>query len=342
MRNFLTVEEAAAISRSSPALLNAGVGEKMRYLLAIGQAPGQAYYVDADIGDDVAYDGLAWDTPFKTIQAAINAAPAGSVIYIAPRGVAAGGTDPVSYAETLVIPNTKPGLSLVGYNTGRTQGGLPQIKKGSGAAALLTIRAPGCLIAGLGFNGGGSTGGGILLDDDGATKVAFGTSIIGCHFKNCVGSSATDGRTGGAIQWAATGGAWQVLIKGNRFYKNVADIVLLGAGGGVTVQDVMIEDNQFSGPPSSVDVNLWLGGNGITGLTLARNLFDALPALGGSVGRYMDLTACVGVMHSNMFGCVNTLTFKAASMGTAARVPATVLMADNWGENCTTPFVHTA
>lgn len=264
---------------------------------------------------------------------------------IKPRATTPLAVDPVSYAETIIIPNTKPGLSLIGYNTGRTQGGLPQIKINAGTTPMLTIRAPGCLIAGLGFNGINSLGGGILLDDDGGTtKTAFGTTIMGCHFKNCAGH-ATNGTLGGAIMFAfsVSGSPWQVLIKGNRFWKNLSDIVMMSLGTGTQLQDLVIEDNIFGGPPSAVDVNLWLGGAGVLGLVIRRNHFDALPAqAGGTVGKYMILQGSTGILHENFFGCVNTLTFKAASAGSAAWVPATVLMAGNWGENCTTPFVHTA
>ena len=341
---YLSVSEAQAVNALMPGNQVYGVGDKLRNALMAGSPIPTKWIVDGTYGDDTK-DGLSRATAFATIQKAIDSASSWDIILVVPKAIPLTATDPTDYAETLIIPATKPGLSIIGYNTGLAQGGMPQIKKGSGTVALLTIRAPGCLISGLGFNGGGSTGGGILLDDDGGvTKTAFGTTIDGCHFKNCKGSSATDGRTGGAIQAAmsGTGSPWQCRITGNRFYKNVCDIVLLGAGAGVQIQDWVIANNIFSDPAASVDVNLWLGGNGINGLVLNNNSFGPLPTLAGSVVRYMILQGCSGVMHNNVFGCVNTLTFKAASVGTAGWVPATVLMANNWGENCTTPFVHTA
>ena len=254
------------------------------------------YYVDADNGDD-GHDGYTKETAFKTIQAAVTAASTGDTIYIMSKTVAAGGTDPESYAETIIIPAGKSGLKLIGVDNGRTQGGVPQIKIGSGSTAMITVRSPGCLIANLGFNGAGSTGGGILLDDDGSTKTAFGTTITGCHFKNCKGSTATNAATGGAIMWAATGGAWQVLIKGNTFYKNVGDIVLKGTTGSVP-QDVVIEDNIFSGPIASVDCNLYLkGGSGMNGVIIRNNEFPCFPNIGsGTNVMPVALTGCVGIM----------------------------------------------
>jgi len=301
---------------------------------------GVSWFVDGTNGSDT-YSGLDWDHAKATIQAAVTAASAGDKIFIAPKLMAAGATDPNSYAETIIIPATHSNLALIGVSRGRTQAGLPQIKKGSGSTAQITIRACGCLIANLGINGAGATGGGILLDDDGTTKTALGTTIIGCHFKNCK-VSTTDGRTGGAIMWSANGGAWQVLIKGNRFYNNVADVVLIGTAQTVP-QDVVIEDNEFSGTAASVDVNLYLaGGSGMNGVVIRNNVFGQLPAVGsGSVVRYVDMTGCInGMFVDNVFGCqTNTtggtkLTFKAS--GTAAKIPVTVHVARCYGQSITT------
>ncbi len=276
---------------------------------------------------------------FGTIQAAIDQAAvetepgAGHVILVKPAKMAAGATDPASFAEVLTIAAAQSNLTLIGMPDNRTQGGLPQIKKGSGAVALLTVRAPGCTIKNLGFNGGSSTGGGILLDDDGSTKSAFGTTIENCHFKNCVGSTATDARTGGAIQWSSAGGAWQVRIKGNLFYKNVGDIVLLGTSGSVP-QDVLIEDNIFMGTAATVDCHIYLaGGSGMANVTIRHNTFaGVLPALGsGSVVRYADITGCTGIFADNYFaGSYTTTGFGVAKA--AAKIPTTVGIVHNYSD----------
>ncbi len=297
---------------------------------------GRVWYVDGDRSTGGA--GGSWEDAYSTIAAAETASSAGDVILIAERTMSATSTDPVSYAETVTV-NT-PSLSLIGVSRGRTQGGLPQIRKGSGSTALLTIAAPGCLVANLGFNGGSATGGGILLDDDGgSTKSAFGTTIINCHFKNCVGSTATNAATGGAIQWSANGGAWQVLIKNNRFYKNVGDIVVKGTSSSVP-QDVVIEGNEFSGPAASVDCNIYTGGSGVNGIVIRDNTFSAMPAIGsGSIVRYMDLTGSVGILANNYFASIVSPTGSEgtfAAAGSLAKVPATVFIASCWGETTTT------
>jgi len=300
---------------------------------------GKLKFVDGTSGSD-GNTGDSLTEAKLTVQAAVTAAGAYGIVYVIPKAMAAGSTDPGSYEENIIIPATHECLSIIGIGN-RTQGGLPQLKVGTTTTSpILTIRAPGCTIANLGFNGDGATGGGILLDDDGSTKSAFGTEVVSCHFKNCKGTTATDARTGGAIQWAATGGAWQVWIHNNRFYKNVGDIVLLGTSASVP-QDVIIEGNDFSGPASSVDCNLYLaGGSGMTGLVIKNNTFNALPAVGsGSVVRFMDLTGCTGIMAGNTFAAQTgatggtRLTFVAA--GTAAKVPSTVIMSGNFGQSIT-------
>jgi hypothetical protein len=251
----------------------------------------------------------------------------GDTVLIAPFDTEQTETDPSSFTENMVI--TASNVKLIGLSSNRTQGGLPQLKVGSTTTSpIITIRNAGTLIANLGFNGAGATGGGILLDDDGSTKVAFGTQIVGCHFKNCVGTTATDSRTGGAIQWAATGGAWQVRIEGNTFYKNVGDVVLKGTTGSVP-QDVVIANNDFLGLATSVDCHLYLaGGSGMASVMVKGNTFaDVLPALGsGSVVRYADMTGCTGIVA----GSYTTTGFGAAK--DAAKIPTTVGIAHNYSD----------
>lgn len=305
---------------------------------------GTVRYVDGTNGADT-NNGSSWGNAFSTIQAAVTASSAGDTVLIAPKTITAGATDPTSYAETITIIAAKTSLSLIGVSRGRTQMGLPQIKKGSGSTPLLTIQASGCYIANLGFNGiwtADSTVSiiGILLDDDASTKAACGTTIENCHFKNCAGSTAvTTSTTGGAITWSVNGGAWQVLIKGCRFYKNMCDVCLIGTGVSVP-QDVIIEDNIFSGPAAFVNCNLQItgGGSGMNGVIIRNNVFGQLPSA-GSNGRYIRATGCVGMLVDNTFGCQTSgtggapITFKAD--GTGALIPLTMHVAKNYGQSIT-------
>lgn len=312
--------------------------------LAGANTRGNIKFVDGTNGSDD-YDGTSWSEAYATVQKGVTETGAFGVVYVLPKEMVAGSTDPNSYAETVIIPATHECLSIIGIGH-RTQGGLPQLKKGSGTTALLTIRAPGCLIANMGFNGiwtADSTQSlkGIVLDDDGSTKTAFGTTIAGCHFKNCAGSTAsTNAAVGGAINWASTGGAWQVWIVGNRFYKNVGDIVLLGTSADIP-QDVIIEDNIFSGPAGNTDCNLYLaGGSGMNGVIIRNNEFTALPAMSGTNSLFCVLTGCVGTLTGNRFATTGKTWGVSGDNG--GTVPATVFMADNYQEDGDTQIKRTS
>jgi hypothetical protein len=302
---------------------------------------GRTIYVDASFGND-GQSGLSPKFAKQTIQNAIDTANSWDTIMIFPKlldnsNLAAVATDPADYAETIIIPVEKPGLALIGVGTGRTQGGLPQIKIGAGSTAMITIRAAACLIANLGINGASSTGGGILLDDDSLTKAAFGTTILNCHFKNCK-RHATQGSAGGAITVASTGGAWQVLVKGCKFYNCVCGIASV-ATGVVPTQDWTIEDCNFSSSAKTLaDVDIFDSACGITGLVVRRCNFGTVnvPATsGGNVSRYIKLSdSSNGVVQDCTFGYVaqGSGSLTAGATGTAITVPVTVRLANCWGE----------
>lgn len=293
---------------------------------------GRVIFVDGD--KSIGGAGSTWEDAYLTIQAAVDASVAGDAIMVATKTIPVVTTDPASYTENIIIPNTKPNLSIIGVSRGLTQGGLPQIKVGSVTTSpIISVRAPGCLIANIGINGAGATGGGILLDDNNSTKIAFGTTIVGSHFKNCKGTTATDCRTGGAIMWTADGDAWQVRIANNVFYKNVGDIVLKGTSQSQP-QDVVIDGNTFQGIATAVDCHIYLaGGSGILGVTVNNNTFaNVLPALSsGSIVRYADLTGCTGIFSNNYFaGSYTTSGFGAAKV--AAKLPTTVGIVHNYSD----------
>jgi hypothetical protein len=289
----------------------------------------KTYFVDGTHGSDAA-SGIAPNRAKKTIQAAVTAAPAWSRIYVYPRTIADYTGDPTSYDETIIIPYTKQGLQIIGVGTGRTQGGLPQIKKGSGAVALLTVRAPGCGIYNIGFNASGSTGGCILLDDDYAAKAAFGTTIHNCHFKNSV--NATAATSGGAISWSAQGNAWQVTISDCQFYRNVCDICIIGTASTVP-QDVVIKNCTFSSDAAIADCNIYAGGNGFGGGLIIDNcLFPKQPAK-GTTDRFTVITcygtAGTGIMSNCRFGAAGTTTGYGASKATA-NIGTTIELCGNY------------
>ena len=113
--------------------------------VALVALPGNKYYVDGTNGSDTTGTGRA-NKPFATIGKGILAAAAGDTVFVRAQKIVAGSTDPASYAETVIIPATKPSLNLVGLSDGPAQGNQPQMKIGAGAVAMITVRAPGCVI----------------------------------------------------------------------------------------------------------------------------------------------------------------------------------------------------
>ena len=321
------------LRNTQPALM-AGAKILASEILGIQANPWSSFwYVDGDGGSSSA-SGNVPEAALDTIQGAITAAGRGDLVYVRPKAMGSTATDPSSYTENVVVPVATDGLSIIGASFNRTQNGLPQLKVGTTTTdPLLKVKAMGCYIAGLGINGNGGTGSGIsLYDDAGVTACTAGTTIENCHFKNCVGTTATNAATGGAIYVPL--GTWQIRVRSNRFYKNVGDIVLASTSTDVA-QDWVIEDNIFSGPAASVDCNIYTGGGGVNGIIIQHNTFQADPAIGSaSNGNFLMLTASVGILADNFFACITEeadteITFGATGVN---KVPTTVFMAGNFGE----------
>lgn len=293
------------------------------------------YWVDGDNGSN----GMSGRTPgkaVKTIQKGVDLAREGGIVKVLPK--TPGIWDPEGYAETVIIPYTKPLLQIIGVGTGSTLGGMPHMAIGAGSTAMITVKAPGCRISGLSITGTSSTGGGILLDDDGSTKAAYGTTIDHCYFYECLGSAAA--ATGGGIMWSADGGAWQVRILDNYFMSCRGGIVLKGTAQSRPT-DILIQGNKFaSWVNTEIDIDIDLGnGSGAQGVVVDSNKFATVDVPGyagaGATARYMDLTGCEGIVSNNHFACIvgesdTPKTFKGD--GSAALIPTTVRMSNNWGE----------
>ena len=124
-----------------------------------------------------------------------------------------------------------------------------------------------------------------------------------------------------------------MYIGGNRFYKNVGDFVLLDTSTSVP-QDVVIEDNIFSGPTASVDCNIYTGGSGVNGLIINNNVFQADPNISGTNNNFLMLTGSVGILSNNTFAASTAEGGTQITFGATAdnKVPTTMFMAHNFGE----------
>jgi hypothetical protein len=295
---------------------------------------GKILFVNGDSGSD-ANDGLSPDMPKLTIQSAVTAAGARGRVNVMAKAIAAGATDPGSYAENIVIPAGYSGLSIIGISNGFTQGCLPQIKVGATTTSpLLTVRAAGVSIVNMTINGAGGTGGGIKLDGDSSTKDAFGFTAVNCYFKNCKSSGAA--LTGGAVYWTSSGCNWNTRFEGCEFYDCRAGIVVIGTGVS-SPRSLVVKGCSFSASANTVvdcDIYTKGGGSGVVNVLIDSCQFATVDVPGyatsPTAARYVDLTGSSGAMTNCTFGCTGK-TFGAA--GDAAFVPTTVRMAKNYQEN---------
>lgn len=306
--------------------------------LATGDPWANYFYVDGDNGSDSANNGSAVDKPTATIQQAVDNGAEGDVIFV--RTKTQGIWDPVAYDESVTIPYTKPNMSIIGISPGGASlayGSMPLLGITSGSATYcLTIRAPGCRISGMSISATGvTTGGGILLDDDGSTKAAYGTTIDGNYFYECLDDKLVP--AGGGVTIGANGGAWQLRVLNNYFMACSAGIDLLGTGQSRPT-DVLIQGNIFaSWVNTQVDCDIYLaGGSGAQGVVIDSNKFASVDGVNKTEDHYMNLTGCEGLVSNNTFACKSgsedtPLTF-GASTHTGIKIPATIRMANNWGE----------
>lgn len=300
-------------------------------------ASGNVWFVDGTNGSD-GQDGTSPSTAVATIQAAVNKASAGGVIYVRPKLTVTGATDPTGYTEAVTIANTKPNLSLIGISTGRAMGGQPMLRQGAGTDAHVIVRAPGVTIKNFTINGSSNTGGGIYIDESASAYVAFGTTIEDCYFKNCKGSG--NASTGGAIYWSSNGGGWQTLIRGCYFHNNRCGIALLGTSSSMP-EAVTIRDCEFvSNANTTVDADIYISaGSGMQSVVIRDCFFGTvdIPAYASSpaAARYIHATSCEGLIANCYFACVTDpsqteKTFGAA--GDAAVIPTTMRIAGCYGE----------
>jgi hypothetical protein len=294
---------------------------------------GKILFVDGDLGSD-GNDGLSPQSPKVTVQSAVTAAGANSTIYVKAKAMAAGATDPGSYAENIIIPAGSSCMTIIGVGSALTQGALPQLKVGATTTSpIITVRAAGFVIQNMTVNGIGATGGGILLDGDASTKDAFGFAAINCYLKNCKGSGAA--ATGGAIYWSSTGSSWNVRIDSCDFYDCRAGIVLTGTSIDMP-KSVYVENCSFgAGLKATVDCDIYgAGGSGINGLYINKCRFNTVDvpayATSPSAARYVYATGCVGAMTNCTFACTGK-TIGAA--GDACYIPVTMRTVACYQEN---------
>ena len=181
---------------------------------------------DTNSGENPAY-------PLRTVQRAVNLSRSyhGDVIWVTSSASwQYGAALETGVVECVVIPNTKPGIALVGVSRGSE--GVYWQPTGS-AGWCIRVQALDVTIDGFCFWSNASTCNGIYLDWNGPS--AYGENTIICN------NTFTDD-CDYAIQMEYT---WYVDIFNNRFQQNnLAGIIVSPTGSGV--QYVRVYDNWFN------------------------------------------------------------------------------------------------
>lgn len=130
---------------------------------------------DSNSGEDPAY-------PLLTITQAVTNCRAykGDTIYVLSNdGWVYGGGTSATITETVVIPATKPGISLIGVGMGSIG---VYWSPTAAADTILTINAIDVIVDGFCFWGNGGAAEGILVEWDGTTLLGENATIRNCFF----------------------------------------------------------------------------------------------------------------------------------------------------------------
>jgi len=188
------------------------------------------YFVDGGAGND-SHSGRKPDRALKTIQAAIDKAVVGDVIYVNPQAYVVG-TGHARYTEDVTIALAQSDLSIIGAGYPKSNEFGVRMKTATGYC--LTTDAPSLHLENIGFfvDSGGT--GAVLWDNDGASLTKRGSDgpvCYNCHFKGGT-TLLTGGQAGQFIDCAfyhATGtltiatpgvSGYNQLLRGCRFLDN--------------------------------------------------------------------------------------------------------------------------
>lgn len=286
----------------------------------------KAFFVDDDDGLD-GRTGLEPEKAFKTIQKAVDSAGPLDTIFLKPRelggqvypGYSAHGY----YSGSIIIPNDRQGLAIIG--TGRGGRGIgsniqcmiePDI---GGSDVCLHVKSPGVSIENLGMKALTNSKGAIfadLLAD--STEQAYGLTVSNCFFKD----------------FKATGSVYGTINLVSIHWVTIQHCIFRQAGMGIhmssaraKINDPVIRDCSFTGVASdwSADIRI----NDVKGLEISDCRFQHNPPSGGTNGGYIF---CAGTVASGLIsGC--TFSYQGKTESNVMTITGTLEQAGNWGDD---------
>ena len=246
--SYISKGEALMLDNLMPGNQNVGAGSKLRNALNLGMGfkDGHKFYVDFTYGSD-SNDGLSWDTPFKLIQTAVNAATSyrGDVVFVAPCSKIQEQVVVTKAALKIIAPwggwttRMRPGDGAIKYPFTPSGGSL------CGGAAFICLAA-GIEISGFCLDGGGNYVGAYVGDghsfvDD--TIAAANANVASCRFNNNLFYAGNDAYYGLVIE----GSSDDCQVMNNVFGWTTSAGIYECCGGGRTNQRTLIQGNNFVG-----------------------------------------------------------------------------------------------
>ena len=289
------------------------------------------WFVDGD-NDSVGHAGNTPDASVALISTAVGLASKGGTIYVKPR---LSDTSAQSYYyDTIEIPLSKPGMSIIGAGTPSSRAGV-QLKPSTDHLAedVIVIKGGGVTLENMRLTGNGGTA-------DQYKSIVSAISVTGssnpdgltirhCRFEGDKSvpriASSTDMNAAVAL-----GTASYSTIEDNTFYSCHGGIV--GQLATAAYHNVTITRNLFSGAPANrvCDVFLMHGTTG--GVVITHNIFaDGLPthAPGASGNYFVKITdAGTGILAWNAFATTADGEVAKAA-GSECIIPATYFTAGN-------------
>lgn len=274
------------------------------------------YFVDGDHGTA----GALADSPesaVTTVTLALAQASDGDVIYVRQRAPATDATDPTAYAENLVIPYAKYGMSIVGTGNNPHNPFYTQIKANA-AGYGVKIQAPSTTIENIDFNKGSATTGVIYFSGDvNTTDMGWGCLISNCHIRNA--SSAANAAV------MMYGGSYNTLH--NIDFEACHTGVVIQSGGTYPIRSLRIQDCRFKGSNASAVAGTNIKDIGasciVYELEVLRCYFERLPT-----GKFVNLTAnTYGIIANCYWGEGDA---DCGTSGADINVPTSVFVIGSW------------
>jgi len=245
--SYLSKAEAIVVDNLMPGNQNYGVGSKLRSALQLGMGfkDGQKFYVDGTNGSDTDYDGKSWETPFKTIQKAVDSCGngRGDMIFVAPMPSA-------KYTENVLIVDHQsikiiapwgPWTTRMRPSDAATKYAITPVGGTATSGCAFLVMSRDVEICGFGIDGGGGYCGIYCGDGYRVNSVLYDENTAGCYFH---GNHFVDASNYGVI---LDGCSANVMIENNVFERFVYGGVEIVPGGSRTCQRPIIRGNTFLG-----------------------------------------------------------------------------------------------